>query len=171
MIARFLSQLGMLAEYFTTKRPSTRRTLRRSVRYPVALPLSVNVQDFFRKDCLLSKFTVTPDGARALRIRSAELEAVDGVAVKPCRSPNAPVLVVNPRQTATFLFKVIREGEPSHKPTSEPLNLVITYAAGDEGVKDATAETDWRRIVIPVDLPGLDVSRAAVWQLVKQPRY
>ena len=128
-------QLGLLAEYFTTKRPSTRRTLRRSVRYPVALPLAVNVQDFFRKDCLLSKFTVTTDGARALRIRSAELEPVEGVVVRPCRSLTAPAVVVNPGQTATFLFKVIRQGEAPFPAATRPLRLVLTYASLEDGLR------------------------------------
>jgi trafficking protein particle complex subunit 10 len=43
-------QLNTVAEYFTTKRPTTRRVIRRAVSYPVALPLAVNVQDFFRED-------------------------------------------------------------------------------------------------------------------------
>lgn len=44
------SQVTISAEYFTSKRPNTRRTLRRTISHPVALPLAVNVQDFFRKD-------------------------------------------------------------------------------------------------------------------------
>lgn len=175
-------EIGLLAEYFTTKRPSTRRTLRRSVRFAVALPLAVNVQDFFRRDCLLSKFTVTTDGARALRIRGAELGVVEGegqgegagVVVRPCRSANAPAVVVNPRQTATFLFKVVREGEGAEAGGAVPLRLVITYAevegteeakrrmtvkgGQEEGGSDQEAEAVWRRLIIPVDLPALDVS-------------
>ena len=42
--------VNIVAEYFTSKRPTTRRTLRRAASYPVALPLAVTVQDFFRKD-------------------------------------------------------------------------------------------------------------------------
>lgn len=44
-----LLQFSTSAEYTTAKRPQTRRTFRRTSTYSVALPLAVNVQDYFRE--------------------------------------------------------------------------------------------------------------------------
>lgn len=43
-------QFSVTADYTTSRRPHTRRSLRRTMVYSVALPLAVNVQDYFRKD-------------------------------------------------------------------------------------------------------------------------
>ncbi|ORY76938.1 trafficking protein particle complex subunit 10 [Leucosporidium creatinivorum] len=115
-------------DYFTTKRPTTRRIIRRAVSYPVALPLAVNVQDFFREDCLLSKFSVTTDGLRGLKVRSAHLEAVAGIVVKPCRSPKSSTLTILPLQTANFLFKIVREPAA----VVDPLRLTLTYCSVED---------------------------------------
>ncbi|OCF36173.1 hypothetical protein I316_02045 [Kwoniella heveanensis BCC8398] len=40
----------------------------------VGLPLTVNVQDFFRPDCLVSHFTIASDGKEYLRIGSVSLQ-------------------------------------------------------------------------------------------------
>ncbi|KAK4701381.1 trafficking protein particle complex subunit 10, partial [Phenoliferia sp. Uapishka_3] len=126
LTGRFWIQLSIVVEYFTSKRPGTRRLLRRAVRYPVSLPLAVNVQDYFRPDCLLSKFAVTTDGIRTLKIKSAVLEGVEGIQVKSCRSVNAPTLTLLPLQSANFLFKVLKS------PAAEPrgaLRLSLTYCS------------------------------------------
>lgn len=43
-------QVSLSAEYNTKKRPQLRRSLRRNFSYSIALPLAVNVQDYFRED-------------------------------------------------------------------------------------------------------------------------
>jgi hypothetical protein len=43
-------QVSLSAEYYTKKRPQLRRSLRQNVSYSIALPLAVNVQDYFRED-------------------------------------------------------------------------------------------------------------------------
>ncbi|GAA5971043.1 hypothetical protein JCM21900_002788 [Sporobolomyces salmonicolor] len=116
----------VVAEYCTVKRPTLRRTLRRSFAYFVGLPLAVNVQDYFREDCLLSKFSVTADGLQGLKVKSAVLRAPTSVQVKPCRSPSAPPVAISPLQTANFLFK-LRCDRPAD--VSDTLRLVLTYSS------------------------------------------
>lgn len=43
-------QVLVSADYSTSRRPQLRRTLRRTVTWSIALPLAVNVQDYFRQD-------------------------------------------------------------------------------------------------------------------------
>ncbi|GAA5867144.1 hypothetical protein JCM1840_001497 [Sporobolomyces johnsonii] len=119
-------KFAVVAEYCTVKRPTLRRTLRRSFAYFVGLPLAVNVQDYFREDCLLSKFSVTTDGLQGLKVKSAVIQAPTSVQVKPCRSPSAPPVAISPLQTANFLFK-LRCDRPAD--VSDTLRLVLTYSS------------------------------------------
>ncbi|SCV73847.1 BQ2448_6277 [Microbotryum intermedium] len=129
-------EIGVLAEYLTVKRPATRRLFKRVLPFKIALPLAVNVQDFFREDRLLSKFSVTTDGVNALRIKSAHLEAVQGVTVKPCRSVKAPVLTILPFQTANFLFNITKKSNTS---CEDPLRLTLTYCTLEEDIRNRVA--------------------------------
>ncbi|KAL8287387.1 hypothetical protein RQP46_003839 [Phenoliferia psychrophenolica] len=126
-------ELSMAVEYFTSKRPGTRRALRRTAKYPVSLPLAVNVQDYFRRDCLLSKFAVTTDGVRTLKIKSAVLEGVTGIEVKSCRSSTASTITLLPLQSANFLFKILAS------PNSEPKELVVKVTSAVASVVSASA--------------------------------
>ncbi|GAA5881145.1 hypothetical protein JCM16303_004817 [Sporobolomyces ruberrimus] len=119
-------QFSAMAEYLTVKRPTLRRSLRRSFTYSVGLPLAVNVQDYFRQDCLLSKFSITTDGLQGLKIKSAALEAPPEIEVKPCRSADAPPVNVSAVQTANFLFKLHCE-RPND--VQGPLRLVLHYSS------------------------------------------
>ncbi|KDE05467.1 hypothetical protein MVLG_04157 [Microbotryum lychnidis-dioicae p1A1 Lamole] len=128
--------IGVVAEYLTVKRPATRRLVKRTLPFKIALPLAVNVQDFFREDRLLSKFSVTTDGVNALRIKSAHLEDVEGVTAKPCRSAKAPVLTILPFQTANFLFNITKE---SSEPSEDPLRLTLTFCTLEEDIRTRVA--------------------------------
>ncbi|GAA5988713.1 hypothetical protein JCM5350_001988 [Sporobolomyces pararoseus] len=126
------------AEYSTVKRPTLRRTLRRSYTYSVGLPLAVNVQDYFRQDCLLSKFSITTDGMQGLKIKSANLEAPKKVAVKPCRNPEAAPVNVSAVQTANFLFKLSCE-KPNEIESS--LRLVLLYSSIEDQLDSRVKDT------------------------------
>ncbi|SGY18944.1 BQ5605_C014g07514 [Microbotryum silenes-dioicae] len=136
--------IGVVAEYLTVKRPATRRLVKRTLPFKIALPLAVNVQDFFREDRrvlrlqirLLSKFSVTTDGVNALRIKSAHLEDVEGVTAKPCRSAKAPVLTILPFQTANFLFNITKE---SSEPSEDPVRLTLTFCTLEEDIRTRVA--------------------------------
>ncbi|BGP01777.1 hypothetical protein NBRC10513v2_005416 [Rhodotorula toruloides] len=125
-------QFSITAEYTTSRRPHTRRSLRRTMTYSVALPLAVNVQDYFREDCLLSKFSVTTDGVHGLKVKSATIAAPPSVEVKPCRARSDVPVIISPLQTANFLFKL-----QCDRPTEvqDPLQLVLTYASIEERLR------------------------------------
>nr|XP_019014675.1 uncharacterized protein I206_00759 [Kwoniella pini CBS 10737]OCF53456.1 hypothetical protein I206_00759 [Kwoniella pini CBS 10737] len=74
----------------------------------MGLPLTVNVQDFFRPDCLLSHFTVASDGREYLRIASVELTPPEGGAyeVQASRKKWDDTITVHPNQPLSCLFKV-----------------------------------------------------------------
>lgn len=83
-----------------------------------------------RPHSLLSKFSVTTDGFRGLRIKSASLEGTGGISIKPCRDPGSPVIVrtvlflgtstltnatsqtILPLQNVNFLFKITKAPTP-----------------------------------------------------------
>ncbi|BGP09807.1 hypothetical protein JCM10049v2_005681 [Rhodotorula toruloides] len=125
-------QFSITAEYTTSRRPHTRRSLRRTMTYSVALPLAVNVQDYFREDCLLSKFSVTTDGVHGLKVKSATISPPPSVEVKPCRPKSDVPVIISPLQTANFLFKLHCD-----RPTEvqDPLRLVLTYASIEERLR------------------------------------
>ncbi|GEM10221.1 transmembrane protein [Rhodotorula toruloides] len=123
---------SVAADYMTSRRPHTRRSLRRTMDYSVALPLAVNVQDYFREDCLLSKFSVTTDGVHGLKVESATISASPLVRVNPCRAKRDVPVIISPLQTANFLFKM-----QCYRPTEvqDPLRLVLTYASIEERLR------------------------------------
>ncbi|GAA6031407.1 hypothetical protein JCM8097_005646 [Rhodosporidiobolus ruineniae] len=120
------------AEYSTTRRPQTRRQLRWTFAYSIALSLAVNVQDYFRESCLLSKFSVTTDGVQGLWAQSARIEAPSAVTVKPCRSAGAPPVLISPLQTANFLFKLFCDAPAS---VQEPLRLILSYSSIEDRLR------------------------------------
>ncbi|GAA6024476.1 hypothetical protein JCM10207_004507 [Rhodosporidiobolus poonsookiae] len=125
-------QFNLSAEYTTTQRPQTRRHLRRLFAHSLALPLAVNVQDYFREQSLLSKFSVTTDGVQGLEVKAAQLSAPASVHVTPCRSMSASSLFISPLQTANFLFKLTCD-EPAA--AHEPMRLSLTYSTIEDGLR------------------------------------
>ncbi|GAA5977541.1 hypothetical protein JCM10908_005008 [Rhodotorula pacifica] len=121
--------VSISVEYTSAKRPQLRRTLRYVTSYSIALPLAVNVQDYFRQDCLLSKFSVTTDGTRGLIVKSAEIQAPAAVQVQACRSDSSKFVAISPLQTANFLFK-LRCADPAL--ITDPLRLVLTYTSEEQ---------------------------------------
>ncbi|KPV71634.1 uncharacterized protein RHOBADRAFT_56475 [Rhodotorula graminis WP1] len=131
-------EFTVIAEYATAKRPSTRRTLRSTFAYSIALPLAVNVQDYFRKHCLLSKFSVTTDGMHALKVRSAHMQAPKKVTVKACRPESDKPVILAPAQTANFLFKMTCDDPSSVK---DPLRLVLSYSSTEHRLRTRVRST------------------------------
>ncbi|GAA5847602.1 hypothetical protein JCM3766R1_000806 [Sporobolomyces carnicolor] len=121
-----LIRFAATVEYTTAKRPTLRRTLKRSFTYSVGLPLAVNVQDYFRQDSLLSKFSVTTDGTQGIKVKTARLEAPSAVRVQPCRDAKAPPVHISAVQTANFLFKLSCD---TPREVQGPLRLVLQYAS------------------------------------------
>ncbi|ORY22633.1 hypothetical protein BCR39DRAFT_551248 [Naematelia encephala] len=92
----------------------------------MGLPLTVNVQDFFRSEHLISHFTIASDGREYLRVQSVELKPADNddYMVEACRPKWNDSINVTPSQPLSSLFKI--------RPTTASavaavLRLVIRY--------------------------------------------
>ncbi|THU92186.1 hypothetical protein K435DRAFT_829706 [Dendrothele bispora CBS 962.96] len=113
-------------EYVTTAEISMTRVLRLSRIISTALPISVNVEDFFRGKQLFSKFTVSTLSHQHVRIASAVLEPprIDDnkVRVVTSCSQKRSTATVTPSQPANFLFQIKSDG-----PVRDPLTLNIKY--------------------------------------------
>ncbi|KIR55035.1 hypothetical protein I315_02272 [Cryptococcus gattii Ru294] len=143
------------------------------------LPLTINVQDFFRPDCLLSHFTVSPDDKEILRVASAELIAPNG---NPTSSLS---LRIRYRQVddeiRSSVTDVLRSLSPSSRASIERAVYEVladrskwrSYVIGEslegifchalknmgniglafcESIKSVTLP-EWRSLEIPVDVP------------------
>ena len=78
------SQIPVTLEYAVTVNPDMKRFVRAAPRLQLALPLAVNVQDFFRDDCVISRFTVSTNDAYYIKIKQAGLSQVPGWRIEPC---------------------------------------------------------------------------------------
>ncbi|WVR03511.1 hypothetical protein IAU60_000502 [Kwoniella sp. DSM 27419] len=103
----------------------------------MGLPLTVNVQDFFRPDCLISHFTIASDGHEYLRIGDVSLRPPvgDSYEVEAARRGYDKPLIVTPQEPLSCLFKIRRhisgkDGEPG-----SPLRLKIRYRTLQEEVQ------------------------------------
>ncbi|KAF9452305.1 hypothetical protein P691DRAFT_805187 [Macrolepiota fuliginosa MF-IS2] len=128
-------RINIEAEYVTKEQPSLERKLFLTRVLFTTLPISVNVQDFFRGSRLISRFTVSTTSHQHIRIASAELETppngIDGVTIAS-PSPNSKIVTVTPMQPANFLFSI----DSSAGPVQESLTLVIRYRLLRAEVKD-----------------------------------
>ncbi|WVQ80318.1 hypothetical protein IAT38_002423 [Cryptococcus sp. DSM 104549] len=102
----------------------------------MSLPLTVNVQDFFRPECLLSHFTIVSDGRDALRIASVALNCPEGVGydIDGCRKEWEHPLVISSGQPLSCLFKVRREARAD---PAAVLRLLIKYRILEDEIKSA----------------------------------
>ncbi|WVQ76341.1 hypothetical protein IAR50_006006 [Cryptococcus sp. DSM 104548] len=104
----------------------------------MSLPLTVNVQDFFRPQFLLSHFTISSEEKDSLRVQSVELRASEEseYVVEPCRKEWKETTVVNPGQPLSCLFKVKRKesGDPS-----VVLRMVIKYRNIEQEIRHAAS--------------------------------
>lgn len=119
-------KVNLAVEYTTIDEPSLSRTATFAGVLVTTLPISVNVEDFFRGTRLISKFTVSTTSHQHVRIADASLDApdggIDGVKITSC-SARRGVFTVTPAQPANFLFALDSE----HGPVRESLTLCIKY--------------------------------------------
>ncbi|KAG6918038.1 hypothetical protein DXG01_016893 [Tephrocybe rancida] len=127
-------------DYTTVPEPSLSRTMRTTRVVLTALPISVNVEDFFRGSRLFSKFTISTTSHQHVRIRAAHLmtqeEGLDGVKISSTTTKNRGVVTVTPVQPANFLFHI----DSIHGPVREPLNLLVRYRMLREEVESVVEE-------------------------------
>ncbi|PGH17177.1 hypothetical protein AJ79_01315 [Helicocarpus griseus UAMH5409] len=97
------------------------------------LPLSVNVQDMFKDDSLMSRFTISPAMVTPLRILDCEVPSSDVYEVQPSMH-HGEILDVFPKQPASLLYKIIPRGDkPLEADASKrTLALKIDFACLDE---------------------------------------
>lgn len=129
-----------------------KRSFRKRVELATALPLGVNVQDFFRLDALVCKFSISTGGGSTLKVRKATLRHEDGleddVAItqkvdrgyKVTQSDTQSTTVVTPRQPAAYVFKIERTDNGDSSLTTAPppaagLRLAIVYRTLNEDAK------------------------------------
>ncbi|KAH8117364.1 trafficking protein particle complex subunit 10, partial [Phellopilus nigrolimitatus] len=112
-------------EYVTVNEPDIVRKMCLSRVVPTALALAVSVQDFFRGETLLTKFTVSTTTHQHIRISSVGLQPGDkensSIKIVEHSSPLGTI-TVTPAQPASFTFQVKMQGE-----VNDPLRLRITY--------------------------------------------
>lgn len=149
------SAIALLAEidYITKEERnespiSPKRSYRKHLELSTALPLGVNVQDFFQLDSLMCKFSISAGGGSTLMVKEALLErdtvaiesedAADAYAISgPC---STSLTVVTPRQPAAYVFKIERRESPKVQTSSPPpaaagMRLSIVYRTLHEGAK------------------------------------
>ncbi|KAF8162886.1 trafficking protein particle complex subunit 10 [Crassisporium funariophilum] len=119
-------KVNMEVEYTTVDEPTIQRASQFSRVLVTTLPISVNVEDFFRGTRLISKFTVSTTSHQHVRIADASLDlpagGPDGVGIRSC-THRRPVVTVTPAQPANFLFAL----DSLHGPVRESLILRIKY--------------------------------------------
>nr|XP_019048846.1 hypothetical protein I302_02625 [Kwoniella bestiolae CBS 10118]OCF27776.1 hypothetical protein I302_02625 [Kwoniella bestiolae CBS 10118] len=100
----------------------------------MGLPLTVNVQDFFRPDCLLSHFTIASDGREYLRIASVELTPPEGSGyhVQAGKQKWRDSVTITPNQPLSCLFKVKQNTKDED---GAVLRLRIHYQSSEEEVR------------------------------------
>nr|XP_018266801.1 uncharacterized protein I303_00779 [Kwoniella dejecticola CBS 10117]OBR88959.1 hypothetical protein I303_00779 [Kwoniella dejecticola CBS 10117] len=103
----------------------------------MGLPLTVNVQDFFRLDCLLSHFTIASDGREYLRIASVDLAPPKGggYEVQASRKKWKKDLTITPNQPLSCLFKVKQISKDQGD--GAVLRLKIRYRNLEEEIRTA----------------------------------
>ncbi|KAF8968386.1 trafficking protein particle complex subunit 10 [Flammula alnicola] len=122
-------KVNIEVEYITEYEPSIVRSSHFIRVLITTLPISVNVEDFFRgtrQVRLISKFTVSTTSHQHVRIADASLDlpqgGLQGVNIQPSLNKRR-VITVTPPQPANFLFAL----DSSNGPVRESLTLRIKY--------------------------------------------
>ncbi|KAG6861666.1 hypothetical protein C0995_013672 [Termitomyces sp. Mi166 len=149
-------------KYMTAPEPSLSRTIQTTQVILTTLPISVNVEDFFRGSRLFSKFAISTTSHQHVRICAAQLMTqeggLDGVKISPTATKNRGVMTVTPVQPVNFLFHI----DSTHGPVRESLSLLIRYRMLREEVE---AVVD--KIVAQVVVASPSLHTALINQLVE----
>ncbi|KAI6132070.1 trafficking protein particle complex subunit 10 [Pisolithus croceorrhizus] len=118
-VTRFRAiKIDVSITYKTVRDPALERTLRTSKLSTVALPVAVNVEDFFRGERLLAPLTA------------------QGVKILGCR-PSHSVMTAVPDRPVSYMFCI----ESDRGPVLDPLELAITYRLLREEVEALVNKT------------------------------
>ncbi|GJE95190.1 trafficking protein particle complex subunit 10 [Phanerochaete sordida] len=114
-------------DYVTTEEPTITRTVHLPRMIQTALPLAVNVEDFFRGTRLFTRFTLSTTSHQHIRIKGTELRSTnandDGLKITKSIVQQSRVVTVTPEQPGRFLFQL----DSKKGKERDPLHLHITY--------------------------------------------
>ncbi|TFY59462.1 hypothetical protein EVJ58_g5755 [Rhodofomes roseus] len=120
-------RVNVSIEYTTVTEPNLSRKLNIARFVATSLPITTNVEDFFRGTRLFSLFTLSTTSHQHVRIRSAELKPsrqdADSVRVVSCQSQKPDIVTVTPAQSGQFLFQL----DTVRGKARDPMKLHITY--------------------------------------------
>ncbi|KAG9035765.1 hypothetical protein FRB95_010533 [Tulasnella sp. JGI-2019a] len=149
----------------TTKTPEQRRTIKRTRTVNTALPLAVNVQDYFRGQRLFSKFRISCASEQPLRIRDAVLQnksTLSSLRISRCRRADAVPETITPMRPAYYLFCVESESGGQRQDNSG-MSLLLTFRTlredAETTVTDAINHACSQR-------PSMADHRAWMWHMV-----
>lgn len=133
-------KINVSVSYKTAQHPDVTRTLRTTKTVTVALPIAVNVEDFFRGKVLFSRFTISTTTHQHVRLSSAKLlgppDIQRGVKIRGCH-PSHSIMTAIPDHPVNYIFCV----ESANGPVLDPLQLVILYRLLREEVEALVSET------------------------------
>ncbi|OCH95045.1 hypothetical protein OBBRIDRAFT_788779 [Obba rivulosa] len=149
-------RVDVVVDYVTTSEPNVTRTLKVTRIVPTALPVAINIEDFFRGTRLFTRFTLSTTSHQHIRIRRAELMSTSpgsgGIKVTGCISQSSDVVTITPVQPAKFLFRL--DSDSGH--ARDPLRLRIEYRMFREEV-ESLIDTTVAQVVEAV--PSLQLCR------------
>ncbi|PFH52452.1 hypothetical protein AMATHDRAFT_74243 [Amanita thiersii Skay4041] len=150
--------------YTTTSEPDTVRSLHTTRVVNTSLPISVNVQDYFREKSLFSKFTVSTATHQHVRIASVRLEAPESASDLKITSASIScgLMTVRPSQPLHFLFRL----DSDNGSVREPLVLVVQFRMLREEVEDIIANTVVNVLKEAESVPGNHDSVNMIDQLI-----
>lgn len=114
----------------------------------VILPVTVNVQDVFREECLYSKFTISPSTMVPLRLIGCRLEDNELYDLTTGGTFDEP-FVVFPKQPANWTVRLIRRNQTATSATGR-MTLVVDFQSLD-GVIFAILETRFVQDILKSD--------------------
>ncbi|KAH8923009.1 hypothetical protein BT69DRAFT_195496 [Atractiella rhizophila] len=117
--------VNLSVDYYTNVRPDQRRALKRMLPFSTSLEVAVNVQDFFRTNCLISRFTIASYNGEPFRVSSAAVQGSTDLNSQSTRSQCGLYTVLGD-QTASFLFK-FNHKEPTVSHMAALSRFVLHY--------------------------------------------
>ncbi|KAF7793103.1 hypothetical protein EIP86_004211 [Pleurotus ostreatoroseus] len=102
-------RVGVVVDYVTESEPAITRTIRLTRMISTSLPISINIEDFFRGTRLFTRFTLSTTSYQFVRIRKTELVSSDGdgsVKIRKGSLTNRGIVTVTPAQPGQFLFQI-----------------------------------------------------------------
>lgn len=127
-----LRQIGASFEYRTSSQPDVNRSFITSLPLRLALPLAVNVQDFIRDKCIMSRFTISTDSRDPLRIQSAELLDSGQYTAESAVKGRPEAALVKADAPAGFFYKISKRGTATENGDAK-MHLKLSYRTIADG--------------------------------------